>query len=54
MVMKTRSIEQITTEPMRYLKTTFMVGFSNWIMMCTMLSFVQLLPDIGLLLLKEE
>lgn len=54
MVMKTRSMEKITTEPMRYLKTTFIVGLSNWIMICSMLSFVQLLPDIGLLFLKRN
>lgn len=54
MVMKTRSMEQITTEPMRYLKITFIVGLSRWIMICSVLLFVRLLPDIGLLLLKEE
>lgn len=52
MVMKTRTIGQITIE-LEYFKTPFIMGLSYWILMCTVLSFVRLLPDIGFLLLKE-
>lgn len=41
-------------EPMTYLKTALIVGLSDWILIHTVLSFVQLLPDIGFLLLKEK